>query len=135
MSDEARKTTVKGITAELDRHETEMNRLVELLKEQIEALPDNPRITRVSQQAFTISSRDIGNNWSPEHHDFKCQYRQIIEMIERAEPSRAVAIIREAIAKKAIRPSKAPSNTLQLHPDVVAHLSTLLETEAPLTSL
>ena len=131
MSGEQGKAIARGITAELDRHETEMRRLVEDLKAQIAALPDNPRITRIGTQAFTISNRDIGSNWSAEHHDFKCQYRQLVEMIEKAEPSRADAIIRKAVEDKAIRRSSAPCNTLQLHPDVLAHLKTLLGLDAP----
>jgi DNA-binding GntR family transcriptional regulator len=131
MSGEQGKAIARGIAAELDRHETEMRRLVEDLKAQIAALPDNPRITRISKQAFTISSRDIGSNWSAEHHDFKCQYRKLVEMIERAEPGRAVAIVRNAVEDGAIRPSKSSSSTIRLHPDVVAHLKTLLGLEAP----
>ena len=119
-------TVAKGIAAELDRHEVEMQRLVADLKAQIVALPDNPRIKRMSRGAFTMSSKDLDGNWSAEHHDFKKQYELIIGMIERSEPSRAVAIIRAAIEEGSIRPSKAPHNTLKLHPDVINHLKGLL---------
>lgn len=118
--------TAKNITMELDRHEAEMKSLVDALKAQIAALPDNPRIKRTGRGAFVMSSKDLNNNWSAEHHDFKKQYELIVGMIERAEPSRAVAIIRAAIEEGSIRPSKAPSNTFRLHPDVINHLKGLL---------
>jgi len=119
-------TTASTITAELDRHEAEMKGLVDALKAQIAALPDNPRIKRLSAYGFVMSSKDLNNNWSAEHHNFLEQYRLIVEMIERAEPSRAVAIVRDAVAKGFIRPTKAPSNAFKLHPDVINHLKGLL---------
>ena len=116
-----------AISAELNRHTVEMSRLIESLQEQIRNLPDNPRINRISPHAFTLSSKDLGTNWSVEFHDFKKQYELIIQMIRQASPDRAVQIIRNAAETGKIRPFSGPGGTVNLHPDVVCGLLTLIE--------
>ena len=118
--------TSAQITAELNRHTAEMSHLVEALQEQIRKLPDNPRIKRLSTKCFTMSWSNVGSNWSAEHHDFRKQYELLTEMIRKASPDRAVAIIRDAVETGKIRPYDGPGGTVSLHQDVIGYLRTLL---------
>jgi hypothetical protein len=113
------------ITTELDRHSAEMTRLVEELKIRLLMLPDNHRIKRMApRNCFAMRSSNLNENWSPEHHDFRKQYELLIELVEATSPDRAVHVIREAVDTGRIRPNRM--FTLNLHPDVVLHLKTLL---------
>lgn len=53
---------------------------------QLEQLPDNPDIHRISPNCFVINSSKLGDNWSPEYHDFKYQYRFLINLINETDP-------------------------------------------------
>jgi len=101
-----------------------ITKLVGSLEEKIASLPDNPRITRLgsSPRCFTMSSRDLGNNWSVEHHDFKLQYGHIIEAIQKNKDN-ALNVVCNAIATGKIRIGVGETkHTLALHDDVVKHL-------------
>jgi hypothetical protein len=45
------------------------------INDELESLPDNPKIKRLNDQCFVVSSKELGKNWSPGFHDFKDQYR------------------------------------------------------------
>ena len=58
-----------------------LQRVVDAIEARILALPDNPRIKRLSPQAFIVSSKDLGDNWTVAYHDYKAQYRLVVEAI------------------------------------------------------
>jgi hypothetical protein len=115
-----------SIANEVERHEKQMQRLVSAFKAKIQELPDNPRISRVSQNGFVAMSSSMGDNWSVEHHDFKSQYRHLTDLIT-ASPGRAVQIVKDAIERKSIRVGPRECRfTIGLHPDVVEHLQVVM---------
>jgi len=103
----------------------QLSALIAALNELIAALPDNPRIHRMNDKCFTVSWKDLGNNWTPEHHNFKWQYQAVIASIQRAKTVDAIATLRRIIAAGKVR---YPSHEqyVNLHPDVIANLQTLL---------
>jgi hypothetical protein len=116
------------ITSDLKRNIAERQaitgRIVELLRKEIGELPDNPRITRISNapRCFTMSLKGLGGNWSVEHHDFSIQYRRLLDKIER-NPEDAVGVLRRAIASKGVAwPEAGKHRTLKFHPDVERNL-------------
>ena len=113
-----------SLQAEYANATATLQKVVDAIEAKIMSLPDNPRITRLSPQAFTISSKDLGNNWSPEHHDFKRQYRIIVDAIKRANVGRALIVLKEIIDKQVV--VIGGRQNLRLHPDVVQYLTTLL---------
>jgi len=102
-----------------------LRHVVNALTRKIEDLPDNPRIKRLTRNCFVVSSRDLGSNWTPTHHDFKAQYRLIVAAIQRASAGRAFAVLRNIVREQQIKPLRR--QPLTLHPDVVAHLTTLIK--------
>jgi hypothetical protein len=90
----------------------------------VESLPDNPRIQRSDGRAFVLRKKDLGDNWSPEHHDFRKSYRLICDHLRRAEdPARAFEEV-VASGKFRIPSGRGDTWTLNLHPDVIGHLKT-----------
>ena len=121
---------IKSIQEENQRHTQVISELIGQLKAHILSLPDNPRINRISNspRCFTMSSKDLGGNWSVEHHDFKKQYQMIVEQLENSELSNTFNKLQNIITGEKIVVSNSgsfglrTSNTFQLHPDVVANL-------------
>lgn len=101
----------------------QLDQLVNNLVAAILALPDNPRITRVSNNCFVLCSKDLGNNWTPTHHDFKKQYQLIVDTIRRSHAIDAMDTLQRIINEGKI---KDGTNKVNLHPDVIEHLKTLL---------
>ena len=104
----------------------QIEQLVEALNAQIQALPDNPRIRRLGHNYFVMSSKDLGNNWAPAHHDFKQQYKLIIEAIQRSRSIDAIATLQRIINEKKVQDGPSVKTYINLHPDVIEHLKTLL---------
>jgi len=122
---------IKVIQKEIERHAQAMNTLIRELKTHILALPDNPRINRISNapQCFTIKSKDLGNNWTAEYHDFKKQYELIVKELEASELSNAFNKLYKIINESKVVYSSSghggcprTTHTLNLHPDVVRYL-------------
>lgn len=121
---------IKAIQAETERHTNVMNELISQLKNHILDLPDNPRIKRLGDKpnCFTISLKDLGDNWSVEHHDFKEQYNLIISELERGEKDNALNKLQKIVEEgKLIISSGGSKHTLTLHLDVVSHLGKLID--------
>ena len=122
---------IKAIQAETERHAQIISKLIGQLKNHILLLPDNPRINRLNSKCFTISSKDLGSNWSAEHHDFKKQYNLIVKELEGSEPTNIFKKFQTIISegKIVVRCScggqMTNSHTLTLHPDVVSNLRKL----------
>jgi hypothetical protein len=115
MNGEARE-----IAIQMREHDRKLARFNERLQEAVRSLPDNPRIHRIgaSPNCFTISSRNLGNNWSVAHHDFPQQYRMIAAEI--AKSQNPISVIRKTITTGTIK--RTDQRSVRLHPDVKAHL-------------
>ncbi len=113
------------IDQQIETATAQLSALIEALNAMIAALPDNPRVSRINDKAFVIRKSDLGDNWTPEHHDFKWQYRAIIAAIQRAKAVDAIAALRKIIAAGKVRYSDC-QEFVHLHPDVIANLQTLL---------
>ena len=127
---------VDSIRKETERHAEAMKELLGQLKTHILALPDNPRINRIAPRCFTISSKDIGSNWSVEHHDFKRQYELIVKELEACETANVFNKLQKIISESKIVTSTTSgylrtNHTLNLHPDVVSHLRKLANMPPP----
>ena len=117
------------IEKEIDRHNTAMDRILSQLKQKILDLPDNPRINRINSKCFTMKFSDLNNNWTPVHHDFKAQYRYVVDVITKALPQNKIKTLKDIIQNKLLRINDSGSkwaHTIRLHPDVVNYLSTLV---------
>ena len=103
----------------------EMGTIKQALIDTVLAMPDNPKINRISDQCFTISVKDLSPDLclTPGYYDFKRQYRLIVEIIEDNGTSRALTLIREIITNGSIR---YHSEVTKFHPGVVEHLKTLM---------
>ena len=101
------------LRAEALRHEAEVARIRHLLTWQMERLPDNPRISRLGYDCFTISSKDLGTVWSPEYHDFKYQYHILLDLCDQTGDIRRKLLT--ALRAKQFR--KTDKALVRLHPD------------------
>ena len=114
---------IEQLTQEL---EEEAIKLKKQIKECLLSLPDNPKIKRIgdSGKCFTINFSDIGmNNWTAFYHDFKRQYVQLTEVIDKL-PLRSVPTrLKEIIRTKSYRQD---NYTYHFHPDVIKHLADML---------
>ena len=122
-------TEVRQLRAELVKAARKMRRLVAALTTKIEELPDNPRIKRLPGPAscFVMRASDLGNNWTPAHHDFQVQYRAIKAALQAVKPMRVMGRLRTIIRTGQIVGSKKMGDKIILHKDVIAHLKTLLD--------
>lgn len=87
-------------------------------------LPDNPRIQRLSGNAFVMSSRDLGDNWSVEHHDFKRQYEFIAAEMQRKELPSVLPFLQLIIEKGSCYDSAKNRHTF--HQDVRKYLAEIV---------
>lgn len=114
-----------GFKSEMEKLAEKMAQIVAALEEEINKLPDNPKIKRLGEKCFTMKASDLGNNWSPEYHDFKRQYREIVAgMRKRENPDTALRFLQDILGAREFRKGH---QKIQLHPDVVAHVRKLLE--------
>jgi hypothetical protein len=111
-------TTLK---AETQRHTEEVARIRGRLQAQLNALPDNPRITRLASSCFTMSSSNLGSSWAPQYHDFKVQYQALITLCDKAHDIR-----RSLITVLRAKSLKQPHGLLRLHPDVIKNVRHIL---------
>lgn len=111
------------IKVETERHAQAMSRFISQLKAHILSLPDNPRIKRLagSPSCFTMSSKDLGGNWSVEHHDFKKQYQIVANELEASDLSNVYNKLKQIIEEERVVFNKSFSR-INLHPDVVSYL-------------
>lgn len=105
-----------------------INRIAELkeeLKKKVKGLPDNPKINRISDRCFTVNVKDLSSDLilAPEYYDFKKQYIEIIDVIERANIHNIDSIFRRIISTGFLEQSH--SNRCRLNPVVIKYLKEL----------
>jgi hypothetical protein len=100
------------------------------IQDKIKALPDNPRINRLGKNCFTMKQSDLGDNWTPEHHDFKRTYETICEKLESVKLENVEKALLDMILKEqVVTQNKNSKNRLNLHKDVIEHLKTIIPTK------
>lgn len=110
---------------ELARHNERKQLILSRLDAEIRALPDNPRIKRMSARAFLMRASDLGSNWSPRYHDFKLCYSEIAKAVTRSpDPDNVLNGIIESGKLKIYR-GVSSWDVVPLHPDVIEKLKTL----------
>jgi hypothetical protein len=107
------------------------------LQDSIEALPDNPRITRLGKNCFTVSIQDLGSaNWTSFYHDFKNQYSLLQAIIEKYPIDKSEKIFAKILTTGKYRLGKdittwngysfRSGSTYYFHPDVIKYLKEIL---------
>lgn len=95
--------TARSAREEIERLLAKLDREVGWLADLIEDGPDNPVVNRLSRNAFTIKSSDLGGNWSAAHHDHLFQYRTVAEAIRRTGPENALPLLGRMIKRRSAR--------------------------------
>jgi len=107
----------------------------------IQSLPDNEKIQRLNKSCFVVMKSNLGNNWTPEHHDFKFQYNAVCLAVKRVDISKAYNKLKEIVETgKVVVTSEGYAENpfslkvekgggkfvLNLHKEVVENLKTVL---------
>jgi len=125
------KFTRSGVLARLKQAMRLVDALWERVYERINAIPQNPRVRPLSHHAFVISSRDLGQSWSPEHHDFWRQAAVIVQALKATDTPARLQRLHQIVAEgKVYVGSQGARYSLRLHADVVAYLRELLDEES-----
>lgn len=97
------------------------------LRNKIQSLPDNSKISRLKSGAFTISSKDIfaskGTVLSPSYYDFKLQYKYLSEVIDNTNINNLFTTLDFIIVSGT---HKIGSNTMKFNPEVIAYLKEII---------
>lgn len=97
------------------------NQVRQHIQQVVIQLPDNPRIERFSKNpsCFVLSSKDFGDCWDAEYHDFYGQYRKISSWLESQQPEQMLNMLRTIVNQGCIWKDK---RNHRFHPDVIEHL-------------
>jgi hypothetical protein len=89
----------------------------------VKTLPENPRTKKLAKNCFIMSSKDLGECWAAEYHNFNSQYEVVIEIINTSE----LRVILKALGN-IIKDGKVKhkNNVVHFHPDVREHLKGIL---------
>lgn len=96
----------------------------ELIKE-LGNIPDNSKIKRIGNNCFTISFKDLNDNWSPQHHDTLAQAKILQEIIRKSENLKAIQNILKSVVVTG-RISHKEYRNLVFHDDVRAFVKKML---------
>jgi hypothetical protein len=97
------------------------------LKAFIEGCPDNPDIKRLSDNCFILRSSKLGNNWTPEYHDFKYQYRVIAGRADELSPVAFLSFLSNVISTgKHYDRNHDRNRTIYFHPEVITNIKAAL---------
>jgi hypothetical protein len=100
--------------------------ILDKLYAEILALPDNPAITRISSNSFTVNSAQIaadGGIMSASHYDFKKQYELLADKLLQTSD---ISALEKALAEGNVR-ADAFSRPVTLHKTVIANVQKLIE--------
>jgi hypothetical protein len=103
----------------------EVERIKAAIIDMIDNMPDNPQITRLNKNCYTINSKDLGNNWNPFYHNFKSQAQFIQEMIEEMRAETIIPTLKQIARNQSIN---YKSKWYKFHPMFCNHLRSLIET-------
>lgn len=79
--------TASRLKTEVKRHQRAREKILSQLAKEIEALPDNPGLKRISNSTFILRSSQLagGQPWSAFWHNYKSQYKIVSFAIQRAQ--------------------------------------------------
>ena len=111
-------------TREMDALMVKVNTIKLGISQMIADLPDNPDITRIGPQVFSISvsKTSISMGWSPETYDFRAQYKALSELVEKARPENVVSVLTRTLDEGRI-------GTIRLHPQVIGYIRGMIGLE------
>lgn len=102
-----------------------INSIKEYIKEQISSLPNNSKMTKVGDNAFTIKSSDLVNTiLTSTFYDYKYQYKKINEFIDTVPPFTIINRLKDVVRDKVVLVKK---ERIKLHPEVIENLKELLD--------
>jgi len=114
-----------SLSHKIENLRREADQIRKEIQARLAAMPDNPRVHRISDKAFVMSWRRVGKSWSVEYHDFNYQYGAIAKALEGMDVLQIPAFIKSLIDKGVFRISS--QHKVKLHPDVREQLRTLLD--------
>lgn len=126
-------TKISSFLTRIDEIKKSLKAEIARVQLEIKNLPENPNITRISKNIFTINSSQLRNeSWSPFHYDFKQQYEKIAEVIESIPVEQLQDELNNIIkTEKLVITSSFMgvkcSETIVFHPDVLTNIKNLLE--------
>ena len=117
----------------MNSFKSRMDVLNEELIRKIEALPENPRITRIDKNCFSIGVNDLGTkNWTQFYHDFTQQYKFIRAVVENFDLNQVESILIKIMNEGEYRLTRKITSgdaytfeskvTYKFHPDVIQFL-------------
>lgn len=120
-------TTIKSLAKkeveQLDSLKTELTKMFEALSNKHQ----NSKIKRIKghTNCFIINKSDLGDNWTPEYHDFQVQYELLISKLSNcASINQFFSFIEKCIKTKKI--DRTPTDKVSVHPEVLDKLKLLL---------
>ncbi len=123
QEDTIQDNVMQDIDAALDA----ATRAKQTLVDRIGVLPDNPRIQRLTYKCFVIMSSDLDDNWTPNYHDFRLQYRLLQALVMKTPFEKLKSTLEGVVTTGTL-----PVTTLQydrgfkFHPTVIKNLKNLL---------
>ncbi len=66
----------------------------------IMSLPNNPAVKELGNHCFTISSKDLGLNWSAFYHDWKSQYEFLVDLIQNTPIEQVINVLHKIAYEK-----------------------------------
>lgn len=120
-----RKNTTASHISEIQELTLQAIKLRKQIADKILSLPDNPRITRLGNNCFTVqSSAFLNGPWNVAYHDFKQQYKAINKELTKAPIEDTLKVLNRIINTGYVR--ETSTYRFRLHPDVIQHLNKLL---------
>lgn len=120
---------VTEIRRSLKEAQDKVNRVCNKLIEIIEELPDNPAITRLGEKSYSISISEIAKdknlNLSPDHYDFKAQYKAVVDKLKSVGSFEALRTLEKLVSSGSFY-GLASYEKHRLHPKVILELKLLL---------
>ena len=124
------KTAIQELSCD---YETKINAIKKDFIEKIKQFPDNPKIKRLNCNCYIINFSQLTkyDDWTVFFHDFKQQYKYIIELVENNQRpinnilSDLIKIVKKGCIRK--RHEKGKTLPLTFHPKVRDELALILK--------
>lgn len=116
--------TIRTNQQKISEFYSKIGQIREQIKSQITALPDNENVTKLSDNAFIMSSSDLSmEDFSPSFYDFKYQYTKINELLDSISPNSILNRLDRAIKDKFIMVN---NHRVKLNPKVREYLKQII---------
>lgn len=103
---------IDGLKALEDKYKIDREIVMEAILEVIRSIGQNPAITPISNNIFTIKASEIMDKpWSPGFHNWEVQAELLISILERKPANTWCDFIREIVGKRSSMPGFAGVTT------------------------